>query len=457
MDFRSLLGNAVDLFGRSIGGIDVGASEAIAGGPTITSNLGSSPQQRETANLWGQAITTPGPTGGSTTTTTPTDPNQIRTPVIPRTDAPGTGGGGGGGNPPGDSRLQQLSKMDRNPAEESEYQRMLEEARRSAQSTRDAEIARERGAISSEFEPIFQELDRQIGMLPEQRQQLEQQLSTLSTSQRADVETNQNRGIEALDKSAETEKSNAADSLRNLEQDVRNQLMSREMYFGAIGAGDSSAPGMASDAVTRGALRARGQVLSTRDEGLAAIETKKQDVRNLATDQFKKIEDWKSNKLFETTQFFTQKLTDLNTQKANASVERQRAINDVIRGLNQQFVSRLQSLDDDVMNFKKGVETWQMQRQGELEDFATKLGIQSSYSTAANKPTYDAALKLFSSLYGTQNLSMSQARQAVLDQTGIDPLVGLELSPNQGQKTKSSLADQIFGGALSTMASGATQ
>ncbi len=49
-----------------------------------------------------------------------------------------TGGGGGG-----DSKLQQLSKMDRNPAQESEYQRMLEELKNSGPDVGD--LARQQG------------------------------------------------------------------------------------------------------------------------------------------------------------------------------------------------------------------------------------------------------------------------------------------------------------------------
>lgn len=294
---------------------------------------------------------------------------------------------------------------------EDDARRAAEEAQR----RRDEEIARERQAISSEFDPIFSELDRQIGMLPEQRTQFEQQISSLSDSQKQTVAADTTANIGKLDAAGSEEKQKAKSAFRDLEEDIRNQLQAREFYFGAQGAGDSSAPLMASEAITKAGLKTRGGIINNRDDALTQIELKKSDVNSLATEQNRKIDEWKSNKIFETVQYFTSRADELNQAKANASVEKQRAINDVIRGLQQNFYGRLKELDDSVLNFKSSVSTWQMQRQAELEDYQTKLGLASSYGGTGTK--FADQVKIFNDLLDA-GYSNDQAKQIVEERTG---------------------------------------
>lgn len=303
-------------------------------------------------------------------------------------------------------------------------------------------VAEERSAISQEFDPIFSELDRQLASLPGQKVELEGKVGTLADTQRTGVQQTQDQGITALTASGEEEKANAKGSLRNLEEDVRNQLQARQFFFGSVGAGDSSAPIMASEAISKGALRSRGAVLGARDAGLANIETKKQDVRNLASDQNNKIETWKAGKMLELAQSFQEQERNLSSARANASGAKAKAINDVIRGMSQDLVSELRRLDDQVYQYKSAVSTWQMQREAEMEDYNTKLNLSKSYSSAAT-PKYSDALNTFNKIYGNGAVSIGEARQATMNQYGIDPLSGLELSGDQVGTKKRSLSDLL--------------
>lgn len=395
---------------------DFGVTEAIqrlvAPKKSLTSQGGS--------NLFGpsKATYTPPPpqktnTGVSTQGVSPTSP----------APAPGgttdTGGGNNGGYDP--------------------QQQADDTAAREA-AARAAEEERVRSAISSEFDPIFSELDRRIGMLPEEKKTFEDQINTLATSQVGTAKTQQERNLGALDASKETEVKQATGSLRDLEGDVRNQLLAKSFYFGALGAGDSSATGRASEAVTKGALKARSNILATRDQALGVIEAKKADVNNLATDQLQKIDQWKSDKLFSTAQFYSQKLDDLNAQKAGAQGEKAKAISQLIQGLSSQFLTRLTQLDDQVTSFKQGVATWQMQRQADLEDYGTKLGMAAKYSSTTGASRSDI-LNNFSKIYGTGAFTVDQARQIA---AGNQDLTGLELTPEQAAEKKQSTADQLL-------------
>jgi hypothetical protein len=373
------------------------------------------------------------------------------TPVVgPTTSPTPTGTGGSGGKVLGATTTAQRTAT---PTSTFDPEAESRAAADRARAETEGNISREREAIAGEFDPIFGELDRQIGMLPQQKQELETQLANLAGIQKEGVTASEARGITELDKSGETEKATAKSSLRNLEEDVRNLLQAKQFYFGSVGAGDSSATGQASEAVSKGALRARGGVLAARDSGLALIETKKQDVRSLAGEQSRKIDEWKSEKMFGIAQEFQEKTNQLNMAKANATGAKAKAINDVIRGLSQDLSQQLRSLDDRTYQFKSSVANWQMQREAELEDYKTKLSLTQSYSSAAG-PKYSDALNSFTKIYGTGALSVGDARQAASDQYGIDPLSGLEIGADVAGTKKKSLSDLLGDQALAEVFAG---
>lgn len=288
-----------------------------------------------------------------------------------------------------------------------------------------------RKGISSSFEPIFAELDRQLGNLPTVKTQYASEIGRLGSEQATTAEAERQRGIAQLESSKGEIEKNTQASLRALEDDIRNQLKAKASYFGNVGAGDSSAVNAASEAVTRAGLKSRASVLSERDQALSEIEQKKSDVNSLASDQINKIESWKSEKLFQIEQDFNEKSDALNKEKAAASSEEKRAISELINGLNQQFNSRLQQLDDAVTSYKTQIATWEMQRTADLEDYAKKLSMSASYSGSDSvSKSQKAANDLFNQSLA-QGFDADTARQRTLSQTGIDPLSGLELTAEQ--------------------------
>lgn len=419
---RSLLGNAVDLFAtgaKYTGGFmnpvlgaaaqrDYGISEAIAGGPTI--------------NTRGQS-SSPAPTGPQASYENP-DVLRQRQQQQQQTPPPGNKNTGGGLR----SLAPQVAGAQTNVAEQNRSDQSALEAQ-----YRSEQEARQREAIGASFDPVFAELDRQIGLLPDQRSQFENQVASLASQQEQDANTERERGITQLDQSKKEVEQGARSSLQNLEEDIRNQLLAQQFYFGARGAADSSAPLVASEAVARAGLKSRGQVLGAKGNALNQIELKKTDVNNLASDQLSKIDRWKGDKLFEVGQWYTNQLNQLNAEKANAGAERGKAIANLVSNLDQQFYGRLRQLDDAVSNYKTSVSTWQMQRAAELEDFKTKLGLSAAYSTADTSKAFTTANTIFNTVTRiTGNADMG--RQSALQATGVDPLGGYQLTDKDRQQ-----------------------
>lgn len=254
-----------------------------------------------------------------------------------------------------------------------------------------------RKGISKSFDPIFKELDRQLGALPGRKAEYEGQLNSLAEGQSADVEAERVKNVNALESSKGTVETQSKSSMRELEEDVRNQLKAKANYFGALGS-DSSAVGQASEAVTKAGLKSKASILSVRDQALNEIGGKITDINTLAGEQDRKVDEWKRTKLFELGQTFNDKLDSLNAERANADATKERAIDDMIKGLNSQFVGRLQQLDDAVTNYKTSINTWAMQRQADLEDYATKLGLSSAYNTSGTADKF----RYFTDNFGNQ-------------------------------------------------------
>lgn len=295
----------------------------------------------------------------------------------------------------------------------------------------DAQKEEARKGISSSFEPIFAELDRQLGNLPTVKTQYANEIGRLGSEQAASAEAERQKGLAQLETSKGEVEKNTQASLRALEDDIRNQLKAKASYFGNVGAGDSSAATAASEAVTRAGLKSRSSVLLEHDQALSEIEQKKSDVNTLASEQINKIESWKSEKLFQIEQDFNEKSDALNKEKASATSEERRAISELINGLNQQFNSRLQQLDDAVTSYKTQIATWEMQRTADLEDYAKKLSMSASYGGGESvSKNQKAANDLFNQSLA-QGFDADTARQRTLSQTGIDPLSGLELTAEQ--------------------------
>lgn len=259
----------------------------------------------------------------------------------------------------------------------------------SQQSTRESQI---RSNIEGAYQPIFAELDRQIGMVPGQRAELEATVNTLAGQQQADVASQKAQSEKQVEGFKGDEAGRRTESVRDLGENIRNLLQGAAFYLGARGAQDSSAVGAASEAITQRGQKDMTKIASVYNSAISALDQKLVQITDLANDQLRKIDDFKTNKLSEVATWATERINNLLGQKASATGEKARALAQMIEQTQQQFISRLQQLDDDVYNYKTAVSTWQTQRAAEMEDFRTKYQIASQYSSNTS-PQYQSLLE----------------------------------------------------------------
>lgn len=389
--------------------------------------------------------------GGAGVSVVNSTPAPTPTPVPVKPPAPkpqarvGGASTGGSSSSPALAAPEQAFSLEQEVADQQAKERTLVEQQQQQQ----------REGIAMSFEPIFKELDRQLSTIPTEKLSYEDQLARLADSQLAGIRDSQAQGEQGLERSKALTRDNAQTSLRDLEEDVRNQLKAGAKYLGVRGSADSSATDEMGEAINRDNQKARSGILSAQDRALGEIEAKIADVKNLASQETRKVDEWKSTKLFEMGQFFSERINELNTQKANATAEQQRAITEMIAGLEQDFLGRLRQLDDSVINYKTSIATWEMQRAAEMEDYRTKLGMTAAYNGGADTT---AAMKMANDVFNkaiNNAFTPDAARQVAINQTGVDPWGGYELSEEEKStivksNTKPSLTDQLAElGALS--------
>jgi len=246
-----------------------------------------------------------------------------------------------------------------------------------------AQEAQIRGNISSAYQPIFDELDRQIGALPGQESDLETQVGTLGDQQEATVNSQAASQKADLDASADQEKSDNKSALNDLSDNVRHILQGAQFYLGGLGAGDSSAVTDAAGAIGSTAEKARGGLLNTLNQGLQKIQQAKNDVDTVANQNLQQIENWKTNELATIKSQFQDQLNQLYTAKANAQGQEGTAIAQLITGTEQQFNQVLTNLDSAVFNYKTAVAQWADQRQATLDDNLKLLAATGQYSSTS--------------------------------------------------------------------------
>ena len=314
--------------------------------------------------------------------------------------------------------------------------------KKEAEDRKKKEEAARRGRIEDNFDPIFSELDRQLGALPGRQKAYEDQIGTMAGEQSSEAERSKQASLASLETSKGAVTDQAQSSLRDLEGDIRNEMKAKVDMLGQ--ASRSSAADQVSEAVMREGLKGRSKILATRDSAYADIETKRADINNLATEQNAKIDQWKNQSLFQIGQDFADKVDALHKEKANASAERAQAIDQMVTGLENEFYGTLQQLDNQVLNYKSTIATWQMQRQADLEDYATKLGMSAKYTKLSDDAKkYEMANSIFKESVA-MGMDANEAQMRAMNQTGVDPLKGLQLTQDMIDKIKREAGNSAY-------------
>jgi hypothetical protein len=397
---------------------DSTVKERVAGAAGVAGTAAGLPEWG-VSEVYSQGITPPGPTHTPRPSTVDDGPGSSSGSTSSTGSSSGSTGSSRGSSSSGSSGSSSSSSGGSSKKAAAEKAAEAEKkAAAEAEAERIAEWEKEqRGEISSAYDDIFSQLDALLGQYPGQKQEMLGHVDTMADAQRGIVESERARGVQTLEGQRAKQQDLAKSSLRNLEEDIRNSLTAAGRYLGVRGAGDSSAAGQMSEALAKAGQKARSGVLQTRDQAIAEIGQRISEVGQIASEQLLKVDQFKAEKALDIANFFQSKIEALEAERRSATAQRGQALANIIQNTQGQFIESMRALDAETRNYKQSIDMWQMQRAAEMEDYASKLALQESYS-GASSADYGKAVSIFDTLVA-RGVPVEQAREIAMEQGNV--------------------------------------
>lgn len=265
-----------------------------------------------------------------------------------------SGGSSGGG---GDSYFQQLSKMDRNPSQESEYQNLLAQM----SSAED----QQKSSINAGWDSYIGQLNDMLNVgLPGQMQA---QQGMANTSYQQGVNTLQGQKTSS-EQSLESQKTK---SLKDLSENVMNLFQSGNVYLGARGAGDSSAANQYSYALTKMGSKARGDIMTQANDRLNQIG----DIYN---SEINRLDSEKNMRLAEISNWFNEAQNQIRQNIGQAGLGRQRDLQALSQNAYNTALQALQMLQTESSNRRGALESWALSNSRNVQELLGNMrAVQS--------------------------------------------------------------------------------
>jgi hypothetical protein len=268
----------------------------------------------------------------------------------------------------GTSQLQQLSQMDRNPVQETEYQNLLKQMQGSAQNQAQAELE----AALGEYDYQKEGLQAQSGQLDQQR------LSAMGT---LDTET-QRAQKEA--QGAKTEATTATQAAQNKALSTAQDIQKKNRnVLRALGILSSSAG---------------GEMLT---KPMTEFGTQSAELQKGLVDRLTKVEDW----WLQRSQDFTKAKTDLETQYATLKEN----INRDLRFNDRQRLTAVKAASAALSQRMADIQSQALQYQQAAKQYSDNVLLKIAEMKMYQNPTADV-----SAIYNTL-LSSAQGQQSTAD------------------------------------------
>lgn len=265
-----------------------------------------------------------------------------------------TSSGGGG-----DSYAAQLAKMNRNPAQEAEFQNL--------QAQQDP-YAGVRNQISGAWDSYLNSLNDTSGYLNDQK-----------GAQQGIADSQYNQGVNTIN-------DQKASSLKDIANTTRNAFQAGNNYLGSLGAGDSSAANQYSFAINQQANKQTG------------------DVNNFVNTQLQQLQQTHDQQVNQIAQWFAGKQQELKQQIAQGGLQKGQDLANLSKGILDQAMQATNALKANTQNQYNSLLSWaannssnigQLQQNiaaipqamGQLNLGAGGVGATPTYGGAAVNPT----------------------------------------------------------------------
>jgi len=266
-------------------------------------------------------------------------------------------GGGGGGGDGGGAGLEAARA-------EAERLRAEEETRKQAV----------RSGITAQYQPVFAELDRRLGLIPGEETGLKKTVEDLYSTMSGQAEaygTAPKGSIELARGKAET---GAKETLRDLAEAGQGALGAVQKIYGA-----SSVSPVIQGQMTRELSKQRADILGQRDEAFAELNLKITEVDSMIASEKSKIDMWKTTELQKIGEEIRSRTDQINAQKVGASTEKAANLTALEMQIFQNAQQRLLNLDNQISEYTMSLDLYKEKTQTDLANYGEQLKLMSQY------------------------------------------------------------------------------
>lgn len=270
---------------------------------------------------------------------------------------------------PSDTRLAQLEKTDRNPAQETEYQTLLNELRNAANQGPSEE------ELNALYNPAMEYLGQAESTL---RDQLPTTLDLLGQQAKTSQGLLGNQRTSALGQLGEQQtqatqrKEDAISAARRLFSEL--QMANQQRFGGATSAGLA-----ASELQGRELMRNRATIGQDYNTAARQIESSKMDVENQYNTGLQQIEDRKQQAINEVNADFQSKLLEINSQRASTQQAKAAARLELL----QSARDRVFQINLQDFNFKQQLNAQKQAADAQISSYSSALQNQLGASQQA--------------------------------------------------------------------------
>ena len=254
--------------------------------------------------------------------------------------------------------------------------------------------------INRQYDQINASLDAQAGYLPEQQNNLTNQVNTLYSGQLNDINSARAGANDALKASTDQVNNQEAQATQLLGQNISDAMDAGNAKLGGMGASDSSGADLYKYALTKLASQSRGQIVNQANQLLTQIGLKAADVKRTYDQQTNDLNTWKANQTQKIVQWATDNYNQLQQQKMQANAARQQDLTNLQMQLKAQAMQALQNVQSSYQTYQSAYDNWMTQHANSLSSMANTVqsglqpvaNVDTSVNTSSLNPVSDANL-----------------------------------------------------------------
>jgi hypothetical protein len=236
-----------------------------------------------------------------------------------------------------------------------------------------------RGQINSGYDSYFNSLDQQLGFLPGQQTNLQNQANNWATGQISDLVSGTDQQKNDLAGQIGVAEQGQVKTLKDVSSNIRNLMNAGNTYLGSMGAGDSSAVNQYAYGLTKLGSQQRGDVQAQTKTIIDNIQGRIAKVGNILTQEKNRIQSELGNKMNDIATWFQDAQNQIVGLKGQAGMNKSRDLQALSTNIYNQAIQMATQFQQDARNRAGMVEEWALNSSTSAKQALAKAQEYASY------------------------------------------------------------------------------